>query len=222
MNPPFPESFSELGCAIFALIGIIFALLSLSQTRRPYAIRMSGIFLLIAMTIVAKNGWTYFAAVFIIGTLVTELEFLQNLAAIIRGDKNYFDYLKETRGQIAPKTGGAYKLKTNAQTYRDPMEFKILQTLWTKQVNKWPDFSLMFTFRINRNSAEFLRFREAGNKLMGEGLISETDNGQFFLTQEGFEYCKKHYKEFPPDQWWPEEGINHDNLKKVVGSENAS
>lgn len=56
---------------------------------------------------------------------------------------------------------------------------------------------------------------------MGEGYISETDDGQFFLTHEGFKYCKNHYKEFPADQWWPEEGINQDNLRKVVGLEGA-
>jgi hypothetical protein len=44
-----------------------------------------------------SNHWsTYFAGLFIIATAVTELEFLQNLAAIIRGNKDYFDYKKES------------------------------------------------------------------------------------------------------------------------------
>ena len=91
---------------------------------------------------------------------------------------------------------------------RQPLEYKILNTLWTKQVNKWPDLSHLFTFRINFYAQEFLGFREAGNKLMGEGLISETDTGQFYITPKGFQYCKEHYLEFPKDQWWPEEQMN--------------
>ena len=94
MNLPLPESFSEIAFGVLALVGIIFAFISLSQSKRPYAIRMSGIFFLFALAVVANSFWTYFAAIFILATLVTELEFLQNLAAIIRGDKNYFDYRK--------------------------------------------------------------------------------------------------------------------------------
>ena len=99
---------------------------------------------------------------------------------------------------------------------RQPMEYKILNTLWTKQVNKWPDLSQLFTFRVNFYSREFLSYREAGNKLIGEGLIAETDNGQFYLTPKGYQYCNAHYKEFPDDQWWPEEKINQENLKKLI------
>ena len=101
------------------------------------------------------------------------------------------------------------------------MEYMILITLWTKQVNKWPDLSMYFTFTMNFVApSERQAFREAGAKLVGEGLIAESDNGQYLLTIEGFDYCKKHYKEFPPEQWWPEESINLENLKKVVGAEN--
>ena len=32
----------------------------------------------------------------------------------------------------------------------------------------------------------------------------------------GFNYCKEHYAEFGSDQWWPEETINKDNLRKVL------
>ena len=97
------------------------------------------------------------------------------------------------------------------------MEYKILNTLWTKQVNKFPDFSKVFTFRINTNSPEYIEYREASSKLMGEKLISETDFGQIHITQAGFEYCKEHYREFPPDQWWPNETINEENLIIVIG-----
>jgi hypothetical protein len=46
----------------------------------------------ISLALFANHWTTYFAALFIVATSVTELEFLQNLAAIIRGDRAYFEY----------------------------------------------------------------------------------------------------------------------------------
>jgi hypothetical protein len=96
------------------------------------------------------------------------------------------------------------------------MELKILNTLWTKQVNKFPDFDKYFTFVISVNSPEYFEFRKAGSKLLGEGYVGETQEGHYHITREGFAYCKLHYKDFPSDQWWPEEPINPDNLNKVI------
>tara|TARA_R110000782_G_scaffold14060_5_gene42350 strand:- start:5042 stop:5761 length:720 start_codon:yes stop_codon:yes gene_type:complete len=51
---------------------------------------------MVACLAIYSSHWaTYFAAIFIIATAVTELEFLQNLAAIIRKNESYFKYKKE-------------------------------------------------------------------------------------------------------------------------------
>jgi hypothetical protein len=131
-----------------------------------------------------------------------------NLKTDIKNTIN-LQVIMPTAGQIPPS-------QVEESPKRRPIEFKILNTLWTKQVNKFPDFSGVWTFRINANAHEFMAFREAGNKLLGERLIGETDQGQFYLTPQGFQYCKEHYKEFGSDQWWPEETINEENLKKVL------
>tara|TARA_R110000850_G_scaffold263721_1_gene392602 strand:+ start:835 stop:1644 length:810 start_codon:yes stop_codon:yes gene_type:complete len=57
------------------------------------------------LVLFANSPYTYFASVFIVATAVTQLEFLQNLAAIIRGSKEYFEYQKETqsRGEVKDK-----------------------------------------------------------------------------------------------------------------------
>lgn len=104
------------------------------------------------------------------------------------------------------------------QHQRSPMEYKILNTLWTKQVLKYPDMSQRFTFRIHATSPEFLQFREAGNRLLGEGHIGETDSGQFYLTDQGLEFCKANYRDFPAAQWWPEEQFDDQNLKMVLNT----
>ncbi len=96
------------------------------------------------------------------------------------------------------------------------MQYKILNTLWNKQVGKFPDLNVFFTFRINQPAPEFLEFRDAGNRLVGEGLINETDTGQFGLSWKGLRYCAEHYKEFPADMWGEHEPQYHGNLDKVL------
>lgn len=128
------------------------------------------------------------------------------------------NFLAYTSGQI---TREQVEYNQGQPPKRSLMEYKILNTLWTKQVNKWPDLSAFFTFKIFDNASEYRPFKEAGGKLIGEGLVNETADGQYVLTYEGWNYCKTNFKEFPPDQWWPEEKINQDNLIKVVGKENA-
>ena len=167
---------------------------------------------MIALSLFCNKPWTYFAALFIVATAMTEIEFLQNLAAIISGDKNYFAYKQAVSGEINQSQIDKKPITRNL------MEYKILNTLWTKQVNKYQNLSTLFTFKVFPNSPEFVEFRISGAKLIGEGLISETPNeGNYCLTHKGYEFCKQHYKEFGSDQWWPEETINEENLKKVLG-----
>ena len=121
--------------------------------------------------------------------------------------------LMPAAGQIPPQ-------KEEKPPKRNSMEYKILNTLWTKQVNKFPTFSPLFTFVIASNSPEYLQFREAGSKLIGEGLVGETDTGHYYLTHRGWSWCKENYREFPPDQWWPEETIIQENLDEVLKTPN--
>lgn len=211
MNNLLPISFLQLLAGVLCIIGIIFAFLSLLSSFRSHALRLSAIILIVSLSLFCNNGWNYFAALFIIATAVTEIEFLQNLAAIIRGDKNYFAYKQAIAGEI-------HQSQVDKEpVVKSPMENKILNTLWTKQVNKFQDLSTLFTFKIFPNSPEFVEFRVAGAKLIGEGLIGETPNdGNYHLTQKGYDYCKTHYKEFGSDQWWPEEALDQEKLKKVL------
>ena len=209
MEQLFPNTFIEILDGFLSLIAVSLAILSLFSKDRSYVIRVFVLMFILAISLFSNHWSTYFAAVFIIASTITELEFLEKIAAIIRGSKYYFDY------KIA-EAGSAQAPENEEPPERLPMEYKILNTLWTKQVNKYPDFTKVFTFRINANTPEYLEYREASNRLIGEGLISETESGQVYLTQKGVGYCKKHYEEFPPDQWWPYETINQENLTKVL------
>lgn len=81
-------------------IAIVFSLISLQRDLRAHALRLSGLFLLASIAFRSHNAWVYSASVFIIATAVTQLEFLQNLAAILRGaGREYFSYKKEAMSQ---------------------------------------------------------------------------------------------------------------------------
>jgi hypothetical protein len=133
---------------------------------------------------------------------------IDTLKADIKNTIN-LQVLMPAAGQISPQ-------EEEKPPKRNSMEYKILNTLWTKQVNKFPTFSPLFTFVIGSNSPEYLQFREAGSKLIGEGLVGETETGHYHLTRKGWDWCKKHYGEFPSDQWWPEEPIIKEKLEEVL------
>jgi hypothetical protein len=94
-NKLIPESFREIVAVISILLGFLFSFFSLKSSLREHSLRVTGLLLLLGLCLFANNEWCYFAAIFIIATAVTQLDFLQNLAAIIRGSKEYFDYRKE-------------------------------------------------------------------------------------------------------------------------------
>ena len=92
-----PANFRELFSFFTFFISLIFAFISLTRTKLEHGLRMSAILFIVSLSLFANNGYCYFGAIFIIATAVTQLDFLQNLAAIIRGSKEYFEYKKESK-----------------------------------------------------------------------------------------------------------------------------
>jgi hypothetical protein len=179
-----------------------------------------------AATLIKEPNWVppllvisaiCFILIFIGGIFLMQTVFRKEL----QDDPYYSKWLLGEKGkQSIPQTTNK-NIKTNlVETNvkrRSLMEYMILNTLWTKQVNKWPDLSQYFTFIMNFAApSETKSFNEATEILIKEGLITLANNGQYMLTIAGFDYCKSHYKEFPSEQWWPEEKINKENLKKVL------
>lgn len=93
MSIPEPASFLDAiaGGLVFAAVAM--ALLSL---LKPGALKLSGMTFVAGLALASANWFNYFAAIFIVATAITELSFLEKLAAIMRGSKEYFDYQKET------------------------------------------------------------------------------------------------------------------------------
>ena len=192
---------------IFSFLAMVSAVFILSKKCRDWAIKVTAIFLISVIALIANNVFVYIASLFIIATLFTTRDYLLTLIAIMRGDPRWFDYQKLVQSNIEfPKSEKARE--------RTSMEFKILNTLWTKQVNYYPNYSKLWGFRVNAGAPEYLDFREAANRLIGEGLINESDQGQYFLTRNGIKFCAKNYTTFPnpEDQYWPDEKIKEENI----------
>lgn len=90
-----PATFIEaLGGGVM-LFAVVFLMTSLVPCIRSHSTRLLALLLVVGLALFSNHPATYFAALFIVATAVTELEFLQNLAAIIRGNKEYFQYKME-------------------------------------------------------------------------------------------------------------------------------
>ncbi len=90
-----PDTYSSQIGTLLLTVSILCLLLSLLKSDRTHVTKLFAIMLVAAIALFSSHWGTYFAAIFIVATAVTELEFLQNLAAIIRKDENYFNYRKE-------------------------------------------------------------------------------------------------------------------------------
>ena len=97
MDSLLPATFRESLAAFLSICSIIFLFISISRSVRTHALRIVGILIITTICLYANHPACYFAAVFILATAMTNVEFLQTLAAILRGRKDYFDYLKSLK-----------------------------------------------------------------------------------------------------------------------------
>jgi hypothetical protein len=90
-----PDKFTNFVGSISLLVALCCMGMTINEKHRSHATKLFAIMTVVSLAFFSSHWGTYFAAIFIVATAVTELDFLQNLAAIISKDKNYFDYRKE-------------------------------------------------------------------------------------------------------------------------------
>jgi len=90
-----PVTYENLIGTLLICVSIICLFTSFFEIHKKHATKLFSILIVTSLALFSSYWATYFAAIFIVATAVTELEFLQTLAAIIRKDKNYFDFKKE-------------------------------------------------------------------------------------------------------------------------------
>ena len=126
-----------MNATILLIIGVIIFLITLFRKDNKSILKIASVFILISFTILANNIWVYLSAIFIISTMITELKFLLDLAAIIRGDKGYFDQrgskiVEPEPDEPEPDEPPPDELDEEIMGQRSAIQYKILNTLWTK------------------------------------------------------------------------------------------
>ncbi|MCQ9426714.1 hypothetical protein NRB16_24645 [Pseudomonas sp. LJDD11] len=77
-----------LGC-----VGLVWMMMYSLQSSDASRIKLIGSGLVLSLAFAANNVWTYSLSIFIVATLVTELQFLEKLAALFTNRDKYWEYL---------------------------------------------------------------------------------------------------------------------------------
>jgi len=96
---------------------------------------------------------------------------------------------------------------------RDKM--KLLNTLWTKQVNRYPEMDFAFSFGYLGESSLAENFHRTGRSLLNDNLVGVTSDNQYYLTLKGLLYCKENYEKFPKELWGEQEKLDERKLEIV-------
>ena len=172
-----PRSFIESLAGGLSVLACLLAVLSLIPCIRAHGTKLFALLFVISLALFANHVATYFAALFIVATSVTELDFLQNLAAIIRGDRAYFEYKSKqlSKEQIEQKVREEQQELANAEeaepTTKPESAMRSSSTpihriveLESKAINK---LELYFDKSIQRN----IRFSFGNKRIELDGFI---------------------------------------------------
>lgn len=96
MNNLFPQDMASAATALTTMIAVAVLLLTITMIFWPRshasAIKLLGSLMVLALAFGANNGGVYALGIFIVATLVTELDFLEKLAAIFWNREKYWEY----------------------------------------------------------------------------------------------------------------------------------
>lgn len=110
------NSLPPLLAASFALVAIALSIILTFRTGTTAAIKLLGSLMVLALAFGANSVWTYGIGIFVVATLVTELEFLEKLAALFTNRKEYWEYLirKASSSEIQQKVAEEARKESQA------------------------------------------------------------------------------------------------------------
>ena len=85
------ESWQQVIASLSFLLGIAGLAVCMFAQEKELALRVAGIAFILTLALFSDAAWNYFLSLFLVATSITSLEFLEKLAAILRGNKEYFD-----------------------------------------------------------------------------------------------------------------------------------
>lgn len=186
-----PDSYSSLIGTVSLLISIACLVVTFCEKQRGHATRLFSIMLVASLSFFSSHWTTYFAAIFIVATAVTELEFLQNLAAIIRKDENYFNFKKEALSKEENIRRKAEEVVEEEYVSEAPVDNGGSTTSISIDLSKLQDIGRGTAMRLALDVEEKaldliakkygeiergVRFRKDGESVEFDGLVSSKDN----------------------------------------------
>lgn len=121
--------FASLGpvlAGLLTLVGTFAAVVLMVVNRRTdLSVKLTGSILVLSMSFAAQNGFVYGIGVFVIATLVTELQFLEKLAALVWNRKEYWEYLsKASPREVQEKIARDEAAIAEGPTHQGPPELQ--------------------------------------------------------------------------------------------------
>lgn len=87
------EKLSSIIATTYAGVALIMTIVLSLVPKRDLSVKLLGSLMVLSIMFGANNAWIYAIGVFIVATLVTELQFLEKLAALAWNRKEYWQYL---------------------------------------------------------------------------------------------------------------------------------
>jgi len=149
----------------FAFVGLIVATICIFLPRpQSVSIKLLGSLMVLALAFAANNGFVYSLAIFIVATLVTDLDFLEKIAALFWNRDKYWEY------RMGRATPSEVKARVTSEAQQE-VEAEGLPTAEAKpeETREKPDPSAIKSFVADAMSFE----RAVHNALIaGQGPFS--------------------------------------------------
>ncbi|MCT4631909.1 MAG: hypothetical protein N4A76_04115 [Firmicutes bacterium] len=94
---------NELVGIVIISISLLMIIISIFNILKEKLMKLIGVTLIVGLSLVSNSNSNYFLSILVIATLITELDFLQNIAAIIRNSDSYFSYKFQSHQEIENK-----------------------------------------------------------------------------------------------------------------------
>ena len=87
----------------FSIISFVISFFVVNQKfRKSLSKKIATSFLIASIAYMSDSGFAYSIAIFIIATMITRLDFIENIAGIMRDSKNWLEYRRAQLGVASP------------------------------------------------------------------------------------------------------------------------
>lgn len=192
-----PDSYINLIGTFTLLVSIFCLFITFIEKQRNHATKLFSIMLVASLSFFSSHWATYFSAIFIVATAVTELEFLQNLAAIIRKDENYFKYKKEDLSKsenIRRKAGEVVEEEYTSEQPEETGDSSVTKIDLSKLQELSHSSRMKLSFEVEEKALDYfskeydriergVRFRKGSELVEFDGVVANGRNKEDIIFE---------------------------------------